>query len=136
MAGREDYEFTHPIAVEFEDVDSFGIVHHARFVLYLERARLRLFAERGVDLAPGPVLPVLYRLEVEYKKPARLLDGLAVSVGIDSVEEYQLVLGYRVRKGDDLIAKARTAIAFIDAATRDLVPVPPDFARRMRAASR
>ena len=132
MSGLPTREYVHPITVEFEDVDAFRIVHHAKFVLFLERARLHLFADRGVDLEPGPVHPVLYRLEVEYKKPARLLDRLAVSVGIDSVDEYRLVLGYRVRKGAELIAKARTTLAFIDAATQDLVPVPPEFVERLR----
>jgi acyl-CoA thioester hydrolase len=122
------------VTVEFEDVDAFRIVHHARFVLYLERARLRFLADAGIDLARADLHPVLYRLEIEYKKPARLLDRLAVAVRLESVEAHRLALAYRVRRGDELIAKARTTLAFFDAAAGGVVPVPPDYLGRLGGA--
>jgi YbgC/YbaW family acyl-CoA thioester hydrolase len=119
-----------PVTVEFEDVDSFRIAHHARLVLYLERARVRLFSEAGL-LEMGEAHPVLYTLTARFVRPARLLDGLTVSVFVESIDPLKVALGYRVRRGRDLVLKASTEIAFMDAKTRELVPVPALCAERL-----
>jgi acyl-CoA thioester hydrolase len=132
MTAPQARETELPITVEFEDVDAFRIVHHARFVLYLERARVRYFADSGIDLTRADLHPVLYRLEIDYKKPARLLDRLTASVRLESAEAHQLTLSHRVRRGGELIAKARTTLAFFDATAGGVVPVPPEFLECLR----
>jgi acyl-CoA thioesterase FadM len=66
---------------------------------------------------------------VQYKKPAFLLDRLEVSVHVQSIDTYRLVLGYKVKRGDELIAKASTTLAFVETATKRLIPVPGVFLR-------
>lgn len=113
-----------PVTVEFEDVDSFHIAHHARLVVYLERARVRLFAEAGLLEMKGDTHPVLYTLTARFVRPARMLDDLVVSVFVESIEPLKVVLGYRIRRGRELILKASTDIAFRNAKTNKVVPVP------------
>jgi acyl-CoA thioester hydrolase len=122
-------EFTFPVTVEFEDVDSYRIAHHVRFVLFLERARVHYFAELGFAFHDNEFNAVLYHLDVQYKKPAFLLDRLEVSVHVQSIDTYRLVLGYKVKRGDELIAKASTTLAFVETATKRLIPVPGVFLR-------
>ena len=119
------------VTVEFEDVDAYRIVHHSRFVLFLERARVRYFAASGLKLEPQRVHPVLHHLEMRYLKPARLLDELAVSVYLRTAEEYRLVLGYQIRRGDELVARATTALAFVDSVSGELAPVPDEWRRAL-----
>jgi YbgC/YbaW family acyl-CoA thioester hydrolase len=119
-----------PVTVEFEDVDSFRIAHHARLVVYLERARVRLFAEAGL-LDLGETHPVIYTLTARFLRTARLLDALTVSVFVESIEPLKVALGYRIRRGRDLVLKASTDIAFMDAKTQEVVPVPAACAERL-----
>ena len=116
--------FDIPVTVEFEDVDSYQIAHHAKMIAYLERARVRFFAKQRYDLRDTSIHPVLYHVEMKYKKTVKLLDELTVSVFVKSVEAYKLTLGYRIRRGDELVAKATTILAFVDGETKELVPVP------------
>jgi YbgC/YbaW family acyl-CoA thioester hydrolase len=113
-----------PIVVEFEDVDAYRIAHHAKLILYFERARVRFFTSLGFDLFHATINPVMYRLAVEYKKPALLMDRLEATVRVLAVDDYRVEMGYRLTRGDELIAKATSTLAFMDIATRQLVPVP------------
>ena len=122
---------TVPVTVEFEDVDAYGIAHHAKLVAYLERARVRFLTELGLDLARTDLHLVLYDLEVRFKRTAALLDALEVTVGVSSADAVRLVLGYQIRRGGLLIARATTGLAFVDGATKAVVPIPEDVRRAL-----
>jgi len=122
---------TVPVTVEFEDVDAYGIAHHAKLVAYLERARVRFLTELGLDLARTDLHLVLYSLDVRFKRTAALLDALEVTVGVSSADAVRLVLGYEIRRGGLLVARATTGLAFVDGATKAVVPMPEEFRRAL-----
>ena len=119
------------VTVEFEDVDSYGMAHHGRFVSYLERARLRYLESRGLPVYPKGCVPVMYALELRFRKPARLQDVLTVSVQPVAVDDFTVTLRYRVRRGDDVLVRARSVIAFWDPEADAPAPVPEVFRQRM-----
>ena len=58
-----------PIGVRWRDMDSFGHVNNAKYVSYLEEARIRwLVGVPGLDMK-GPVLPVVVNTNVNYRRP-------------------------------------------------------------------
>jgi acyl-CoA thioester hydrolase len=126
---------TVPLTVEFEDVDAYGIAHHARIVAWLERARLRFLMARGLPVHPEGCTPVLYDLQVRYRSPARLLDRLDVTVEALAADDFTVTLGYRVRRGDEVLARARTVIAFRDAGRDAPAPVPEAFRAALSAGA-
>lgn len=115
---------TFPVTVEFEDVDSYGIAHHTALVAYLERIRVRLLAQLGVGLPPDGPYPVMYELAIRFRKPARLLERLNVSVALTAADQARLDLRYEIRRGHELIARASSVIAFWDAADDRPAAVP------------
>ena len=52
-------EFNWPVRVYFEDTDAGGIVYHARYLYFLERARTEWLRELGFNqsLSNGKSLP-------------------------------------------------------------------------------
>ncbi len=127
MINETEKTVTYPVTVQFEDVDSYRIVHHTKLIAYLERARVHYLAQMGYDIREKSHEFVLYAISITFKKTARLLDELTVSVSLKSVETFRCTLDYRIRRGNDLIAKAETDIAFIDPQTKEIVPVPQEF---------
>lgn len=127
MKGHGNKALSVPITVEFEDVDSYRIAHHTKLVAYLERARLRLLKELGVELYRRDLVPVLYDLKMKFRQPVRLLDQLEVSVFVKDYSEYELVLGYRLRRDGGTIARATTIIAFADLASGNVAPLPQEY---------
>jgi len=123
---------TIPVVVEFEDVDAYGIAHHTKLVAYLERARARFLQSLGVDLARTDLHLVLYDLAVRFKRTVALLDSLEVTVSVSSVDAVRLVLAFAIRKEGLLVARATTALAFVDGATKAIVPIPEEVRRALQ----
>lgn len=124
--------FVVPVTVEFEDVDSYGIAHHTKLVAYLERARVRLFTEAGIDLGRDRVLPVLSQLTMRYRAPVLMLDQIEVEVYVEALDEYSLTLAYRLRREGCTVAHAETVLAFTDLDDPGIRPLPEVFAAGLR----
>ncbi len=131
MLDYKNKEYKFPVSVEFEDVDSYNIVHHTKFIAYLERARVHFLTELGFELYPEHLSIVLYSLDVRFKRPAFLLDQLIVSVFVASIDEFRIELGYKIKKDGKLLLRAQTGIAFMDSSTREIVPAPDSYMERM-----
>jgi YbgC/YbaW family acyl-CoA thioester hydrolase len=116
-----------PITVEFEDVDSYRIAHHTKFVAYLERARVHFLTSLGLDLYNEGISIVLYSLEMRFKSPARLLDILTVQVSVESVDDFRLGLNYKIYKEKRILVRASTGIAFISDENQAIIPIPEKF---------
>ena len=69
------------VRIYYEDTDAAGVVYHANYLKYLERARTEYFRERGLLVAElaaaGHVFPVV-RMEVDFIAPARHDDLLSI----------------------------------------------------------
>lgn len=64
-----------------EDTDTFGIVHHANYIKFMERARLLWLFELGFrldELFKKGIFFVIKKIEIEYFKPAKLYDELEI----------------------------------------------------------
>ncbi|MBN1761361.1 MAG: acyl-CoA thioesterase [Chitinispirillaceae bacterium] len=124
--------FTLPVTVEFEDIDSYKIVHNTRILDYLERARVRfLTGEMGLDLYPEGTGIVVYNLEVRFNKAAFLLDRLEVKVFVSSMDTYRLTLGYRLLRRREVLARASCGLAFMDTAAGILTAAPESYRERI-----
>lgn len=74
--------FVWPVRVYIEDTDAGGIVFHARYLHYMERARTEWVRSCGVGLRAGMADNISYvvqRLSIHYAAPAVLDDELTVT---------------------------------------------------------
>ncbi|HET8800136.1 MAG TPA: tol-pal system-associated acyl-CoA thioesterase [Marinobacter sp.] len=74
--------FEWPVRVYIEDTDAGGIVFHARYLHFMERARTEWVRSCGVGLRAGladNISYVVQRLAIHYSVPARLDDQLLVT---------------------------------------------------------
>jgi len=71
-----------PVRVYIEDTDAGGIVYHARYLQYMERARTEWARHGGVGLRDGladNISYVVQKMNIHYVAPARLDDHLLVT---------------------------------------------------------
>ena len=74
--------FELPIRVYIEDTDAGGIVFHAKYLHYMERARTEWVRSQGVELRAGleqNVSYVVQKMTLHYAAPAKLDDQLLVT---------------------------------------------------------
>ena len=114
LAGRE-HRF--PLRVYFEDTDLSGVVYHANYLRFMERARsdmLRLVGidQRGVMEAGGGAYAVS-DLAIKYHRPARLDDALVVVSRLIQVRAAAVAIHQRVMRGPEILAEANVTAALV-----------------------
>ena len=118
-AGRfEGREHILPVRVYYEDTDFTGVVYHANYVRYFERGRsdfLRLAGVSHSDLLErhDPAAFVVTRMEIDFKRPAKIDDALQVITTYDQAKGARLQVSQRITRGGDLIATAKVSAACI-----------------------
>jgi acyl-CoA thioester hydrolase len=121
LAGRIEGE-THvlPIRVYFEDTDCAGVVYHANFLKFCERARSDFIRLLGIEHqglanpAQGePAVFVVHRVEIDYLKPGRLDDVLEVVTSCAEIGNASLKLAQDVRRDGTLIARALVSVVLV-----------------------
>jgi acyl-CoA thioester hydrolase len=121
LAGRIEGE-THvlPIRVYFEDTDCAGVVYHANFLKFCERARSDFVRLLGIEHqglanpAQGePAVFVVRRVEIDYLKPGRLDDVLEVVTSCAEIGNASLKLAQDVRRDGTLIARALVSVVLV-----------------------
>ena len=75
-------EFRFPVRVYYEDTDAGGIVYHANYLRFAERARTETLRRLGIEQASlraeHDVVFVVRRCTIDFRAPARLDDALEV----------------------------------------------------------
>jgi acyl-CoA thioester hydrolase len=109
--------FRWPIRVYYEDTDAAGIVYYANYLKYLERARTEWLAAMGFALADlelqHAAVFVVHRVEIDYLRPARLGDALAVTVAPVEVGRSRVVVLQDVHQEEMVLTNARVTLAYV-----------------------
>ena len=111
MMSKRTQVYTLPIRVYFQDTDAGGVVYHASYVNFMERARTEWlrdcygYSNAGLMKEFG-VAFVVRSLKLDYLKPALLDDLLAVSAQIKDVGRSRVTLLQSVMRGDELLVEA------------------------------
>lgn len=75
-------EFRFPVRVFYEDTDAGGIVYHANYLRFAERARTETLRRLGIDQsrlrAEHGVMFIVRRCTIDFRAPAHLDDALEV----------------------------------------------------------
>lgn len=118
------------IRVYYEDTDMGGIVYHANYLKYIERARSDWVRGLGLDQRAmkqdDGVIFAVRRVECDYLAPARFDDLLEVRTRILSVSGARLVLDQQVLRGDERLFAATVTIVCINEAGQP-ARLPPNI---------
>lgn len=106
------------IRVYYEDTDAAGIVYHAAYLQFAERARTEMLRCLGLDHASlrgrfGLAFTVR-RLAIDYRAPARLDDLLEVETNLRRLGGASLDLEQRILRQERLLAVLALRLALLD----------------------
>lgn len=130
-------EFIWPVRVYYEDTDAGGVVYHANFLRYLERARSEWLRGHGFEQDElrerDGVLFTVSRAELEFLKPARFNDELRVSVRIARYGRVTLNFAQEVTRGKgEVVCRASVRIACVDSHSLRPCAIPERILRGVR----
>ena len=96
------------VRVYFEDTDAGGVVYHANYLRFAERARTEALRAMGLPhsemMVRHGMIFVVRRAELDYQRPARLDDWLMIDTAAVSVRGASLGLRQTVRRDEETIA--------------------------------
>ncbi len=114
---------THRYAVQvhYEDTDMGGIVYHANFLKFIERARSAWVRDLGLDqnaMREAGTVFVVRRVEADFLAPARLDDALGIETRTLRATGARLEMAQSVWRGEDLLFRAVVTVACLSRAGR------------------
>lgn len=114
-----------PVRIYYEDTDFSGIVYHANYLRYLERGRSDFFRLVGIshtELAGQDTAFAIIRMELDFKRSARVDDALVVRTTYDRIEGVRLHVTQRITRGDEVVLEAKGVAVCISLSGRPRKP--------------
>ena len=129
--------------VNYSETDQMGVVYHARYLVWLDRARTEHLRRTGVsyaDLERRGLRLAVGEARIRYRKPARYDDLIRIRCWVRDLASRRLTFGYAVEHTESgrLLATAETSLMVLDADFKwtrlpaevvDRLPVSPDPVR-------
>ncbi len=120
-----------PVRVYYQDTDAGGVVFHAQYLAFMERARTELLNAAGIDLARFAerhgVLFMVHELAVKYHQPAALNDMLSVSAEVVKLGRASLVFRQRVERAGTLLVEADVKVALVERGRMKPARIPEEL---------
>ena len=128
-------QHTLALRVRYPECDPMGYLHHSVFLQYFEMGRIELLRAMGhsyADLERAGRFFVVVKVQVNYRAPARFDDELTLITRIERQTHVRIDHAYELKRGDTLVAEAKTTVACVDATGQvqlipdNLLPAPRD----------
>ena len=118
---------SHIVQIYYEDTDLSGVVYHANYLKYFERARehvlgpdklVKLWEEDGLGF-------VVYKCELTFREGAKLGDTLEIRTQVKPESAYRAVFEQNVYRqgGDKALVEGMVQLVCVDG-NQKLVPLP------------
>jgi len=131
-------DFVWPVRVYYEDTDAGGVVYHANYLHFMERARteyLRQFGFEQTDLIEQFGLVFAVRsMQIDFLKPARFNDLLQVKVEVKRLQRVSMTFLQTVLSSDaeQVYCRAEVKVASIAQQTFRPMPIPETLLEAFR----
>lgn len=125
------------MTIRFADLDSLRHVNNAKYLTYIETARLDYIAEVCGFSTLAEVPMILAKITVEFKLPLVLGDSIALftrcaRIGNRSFDLETVIVRYQDGVGTPAAVGQQVMVAY-DYAGNQSIPVPEDWRARMLA---
>lgn len=128
QSALESSAFIWPIRVYYEDTDSGGVVYHANYLNFMERARtewLRALGFEQTDLKIElGVIFVVHSMTLRFKSPAHFNDMLAVKSQCIKMGHGSMDFLQTITCDDQILLEATVKLACVDATRFRPIAIP------------
>lgn len=106
-----------PLRVYYEDTDLSGIVYHANYLRYMERARSDMLRVLGIDqrraVESGKGVYAVADIAIRYLRSARLDEDLIVRSHVSQLKNASCTIHQAIWRDDVQLTRADVTVAFI-----------------------
>ena len=116
-----EYPYAHRLRVRFAETDAMGIVHHSRYLPYLEEARVEYLRHLGHpyhELRAEGVDYAVLEAFVQYRRPLRFDDEVWVHLRLGAATRATFQIAYLLTVDGEACASAVTVHGCVNAQGR------------------
>jgi len=129
------YKFYIEGQVKFHEVDSFRVVHNIQYLYYLEWVRINYMMEVGFPIdnksfSENNLMMVVHQT-IDYFNPLFFLDIYKVFCKTTNIGNSSMTVENIITKSDQLIAKAKAVMVYIDEKTKKPTVIPSDIRQKI-----
>jgi acyl-CoA thioester hydrolase len=105
------------VRVYFEDTDLGGVVYHANYLRFLERARSDLLRALGIDqraaFEQGEGIYAVTEMHIKYARPAKFDDELVIVSRVNALRRASCVVDQKIMRAHERVVEATVTVAFL-----------------------
>lgn len=135
--GNMNASFTHPVRVYWEDTDAGGVVYHAQYLAFLERARTEWLRAHGYGQEllrqQHDLVFAVRAMTIDFRLPARLDDALQVGVAVRECRRASLVIAQTIDRDGKRLLDAEVRVAALRASDFRPRPIPEELYPQLKA---
>jgi acyl-CoA thioester hydrolase len=135
MIAHPQSSHRYSVRVYYEDTDAGGVVYHATYLRYAERARTEALRDSGIPHAElverFGLMFMVHRAEIDYLRPAFLDDRLEVETETMDVGGATVLLRQTVRGANGVCATLRIKLACVRIKGNKPARIPPEWREAM-----
>lgn len=111
-------QFNWNARVYYEDTDAGGVVYHARYLAFYERARTEMLRQLDINqqtLLQEGIAFVVKKMDISYDFPARLDDMLTISTLVEQIRKASIIFKQTIlNQNKQIISNADVIIACVN----------------------
>jgi len=120
--------FSFPVRVYYEDTDAGGVVYHANYLMFFERARTEFLRHLGFSQSElktkVKVMFVVRSLQIKYLQPARFDELLEVVTSVSQQGRSAMLFEQTLQRGDATLTRASVEVVCVSTETFKPVAIP------------
>ena len=128
--------FSMTTRIYWEDTDAGGVVYHAQYLAFLERARTEWLRARGKGQEllrrEHDLVFAVRSMRIDFRRPARLDDLLDVSVALSQCRRASLVVAQSIHRDGELLVDAEVRVAALGASDFSPRAIPQSLYEELR----
>ena len=130
-------EFAWPIRVYYESTDAGGVVYHAEYLKFFERARTEWLRSLGFEQTTlrteGGVLFVVRSMQIKYVLPAKFNELLQVKSRLAELGRSRFVFEQTLLRGEEILNQATVEVVCVADATFKPTALPAHIRQKFES---
>ena len=126
--------FRMPLPLRWSDLDAFNHVNNARYLTFLEQARIEWFESIGEPWVTEDFAPVVASATLNFKRPIEYPTNVFVELFTEKLGNSSVVIGHRIVADDGTVHCDGSVVAvWVDRASGKPTPLLPAVRRAAEA---
>jgi acyl-CoA thioester hydrolase len=118
----EQRTYVEQVEVFLDDLDSYGMVHHAKFATLAERGTISFFVRHGASMVDEDMNVVVRELSVRYDQPITAIGPIDFVLWCETVGRTSARFGFRIESGGRVHASGHRVLVKPDFTSKRPVP--------------